>query len=67
MIPRHLKFATSILATAAITLGCALAEIERRVIEATLERQGGSVPRAARVLEISPSTLYRKIEGWAKS
>lgn len=26
MIPRHLKFATSILATAAITLGCALAE-----------------------------------------
>jgi DNA-binding NtrC family response regulator len=29
-----------------------------------LARHGGSVPRAARVLELSPSTLYRKIEGW---
>jgi DNA-binding NtrC family response regulator len=44
-----------------------LAEIERAVIEATLARHGGSVPRAARVLELSPSTLYRKIEGWSKA
>jgi len=41
-----------------------LAQIERRVIEAVLERNGGSVPRAARTLEVSPSTLYRKIEQW---
>lgn len=47
-------------------LGRPLAEIERMVIEATLERHGGSVPRAARVLDVSPSTLYRKIEAWAK-
>jgi DNA-binding NtrC family response regulator len=45
-------------------IGRPLAEIERSVIEATLARHGGSVPRAARVLELSPSTLYRKIEGW---
>jgi DNA-binding NtrC family response regulator len=45
-------------------IGRPLAEIERAVIEATLTRHGGSVPRAARVLELSPSTLYRKIEGW---
>ncbi|CAM8635883.1 AtoC Response regulator containing CheY-like receiver, AAA-type ATPase, and DNA-binding domains [Paracoccaceae bacterium] len=45
-------------------IGRPLAEIERAVIEATLARHGGSVPRAARVLELSPSTLYRKIEGW---
>jgi DNA-binding NtrC family response regulator len=45
-------------------IGRPLAEIERAVIEATLDRHGGSVPRAARVLELSPSTLYRKIEGW---
>jgi len=45
-------------------IGRPLAEIERAVIEATLARHGGSVPRAARVLEMSPSTLYRKIEGW---
>lgn len=47
-------------------LGLPLAEVERRIIEATIEMHAGSVPRAARVLEVSPSTLYRKLEGWAK-
>ncbi len=47
-------------------LGRPLAEVERLVIEATLARFNGSVPKAARVLDLSPSTLYRKIEGWAK-
>ncbi len=47
-------------------IGKTMAEIEQTVIEATLARHGGSVPKAARVLDISPSTLYRKIEGWAK-
>ncbi len=45
-------------------IGKPLAEIERLVIEATLRRFDGSVPKAARVLELAPSTLYRKIEGW---
>ncbi|MFT4151020.1 MAG: sigma-54 dependent transcriptional regulator [Paracoccaceae bacterium] len=44
--------------------GRSMAEIERMVIEAALARHGGSVPRAARELDLSPSTLYRKIEGW---
>ena len=48
-------------------IGLPLAEIERRIIEETLARHGGSVPRAARILEISPSTLYRKIEGWNRA
>ncbi len=48
-------------------LGLTLAEAERRVIEATLARFGGSVPKAARVLDVSPSTLYRKIEAWGKA
>jgi two-component system, repressor protein LuxO len=47
-------------------IGRPLAEIERTVIEATIAHYGGSVSRAARVLEIAPSTLYRKIESWAK-
>jgi len=47
-------------------LGRPLAEVERLVIEATLAQHNGSVPKAARVLELSPSTLYRKIEGWAQ-
>jgi two-component system, repressor protein LuxO len=47
-------------------VGLSLAEIERRVIEATIAAEGGSVPRAARVLDVSPSTLYRKREAWTK-
>ena len=48
-------------------IGKPLAEIERLVIEATLARHAGSVPKAARVLELSPSTLYRKLEAWGKA
>ncbi len=44
-----------------------LAEVERMIVRATLARHGGSVPKAARVLDLSPSTLYRKLELWAKS
>jgi len=47
-------------------VGRTMAEIERLVIEATLARHGSSIPKAARALDVSPSTLYRKIEGWAK-
>jgi DNA-binding NtrC family response regulator len=45
-------------------MGRSLAEIERLVVEATIARFGGSVPKAARVLDVSPSTLYRKREAW---
>ena len=45
-------------------VGRPLAEVERLVIEATLRRFEGSVPKAARVLDLAPSTLYRKIDGW---
>ncbi len=45
-------------------IGRPLAEIERLVIEATLARFNGSVPKTARALALSPSTLYRKIDGW---
>jgi DNA-binding NtrC family response regulator len=45
-------------------LGLPLAEVERIVITAMLERHQGSVPRAARILDISPSTLYRKLAAW---
>ena len=45
-------------------IGRSMAEIERMVIEQTIARNGGSVPKAARVLDLSPSTIYRKLEGW---
>lgn len=45
-------------------VGLTLAEAERQLIEATLAHHHGSVPKAARTLDIAPSTLYRKIEAW---
>jgi len=45
-------------------IGRPMAEIERIVIEETIARHDGSVTRAARVLHLSPSTIYRKREGW---
>lgn len=46
--------------------GRSLAEIERLVIEDCLTRHDGSVPRAARELDVAPSTLYRKLDTWRK-
>ncbi|QYK43197.1 MAG: sigma-54-dependent Fis family transcriptional regulator [Paracoccaceae bacterium] len=46
--------------------GLTLAQIERQAIMAALDRHGGSVPRAARELDLSPSTLYRKLDAWGE-
>lgn len=46
-------------------VGKTLAAIERLVIEQTVAAHGGSVLRAAQVLDVAPSTLYRKIGSWA--
>ena len=46
--------------------GRTLAEIERDVIEAVIHTHGGSIPRAARALDVSPSTIYRKREAWQR-
>jgi two-component system repressor protein LuxO len=49
-----------------LLFGKTLAEIERVVIEKTIDKMGGSVTKAARILDVSPSTLYRKREVWNK-
>lgn len=36
----------------------------RETIEQAIEQCGGSIPRAAAALDVSPSTLYRRIQGW---
>jgi two-component system repressor protein LuxO len=41
-----------------------LAEMERRLILAALARCANDVPRAAALLEINPSTIYRKLQVW---
>lgn len=47
-------------------IGTPLAKFERDFIEATIEFCDGSIPQAARLLDVSPSTLYRKKENWGK-
>jgi DNA-binding NtrC family response regulator len=42
-----------------------LAAVERRVIEHAIALCKGSIPEAARRLEVAPSTLYRKVGQWS--
>jgi two-component system repressor protein LuxO len=41
-----------------------LADIEREAIEQAITMCNGNVPKAAALLEVSPSTIYRKKQGW---
>jgi DNA-binding NtrC family response regulator len=47
-----------------LLIGTPLAEVERELIEATIAHCDGSIPRAAKMLALSPSTIYRKLESW---
>lgn len=38
--------------------------VEKQAIEEAIERCGGSIPRAADALGVSPSTIYRKKQSW---
>lgn len=48
-------------------VGLSLSEVEQRFIKATIERCKGSVPKAAEMLSVAPSTLYRKLDSWQNS
>ncbi len=39
--------------------------VEKDAIEQAIEYCGGNIPRAAALLEVSPSTIYRKRQAWA--
>ncbi len=41
-----------------------LEEVIRNAIEEAIETFDGSIPRAAAALDVSPSTIYRRIEAW---
>ena len=49
----------------ALLVGTPMADVERELIEATIEHCDGSIPRAAKILALSPSTIYRKLEAWS--
>ncbi|MBX2830060.1 MAG: sigma-54 dependent transcriptional regulator [Rhodospirillales bacterium] len=42
-------------------------QVEKKAIEEAIERCGGSIPRAADALGVSPSTIYRKKQSWEDS
>lgn len=42
-------------------------KIEKRAIEAAIDVCNGNIPQAAGLLEVSPSTLYRKLQAWQKT
>lgn len=44
-----------------------LAVAEKRLILQALEHTGHDVPRAAALLEINPSTIYRKLTAWKQT
>ncbi len=41
-------------------VGLQLEEVEAKFIEATIQSNGGSIPKAAEILGVAPSTIYRK-------
>ncbi|WP_413466656.1 quorum-sensing sigma-54 dependent transcriptional regulator LuxO [Photobacterium sp.] len=38
--------------------------VEKRAIQAAIDVCNGNIPRAAGLLEVSPSTIYRKLQTW---
>ena len=47
-----------------LSLGKPYDELEREIVEATINLCDGSIPRAADMLQVSPSTIYRKKDSW---
>jgi two-component system repressor protein LuxO len=45
-------------------LGADLKDLQRSAIERAIAACGGSIPAAARMLGVAPSTVYRKRESW---
>jgi two-component system repressor protein LuxO len=41
-----------------------LADVERNTIENAIKICNGNIPKAAALLDVSPSTIYRKKQGW---
>ncbi len=43
-----------------------LAQVERETIEQAIDLCQGNIPKAAALLEVSPSTIYRKKQAWGE-
>jgi len=50
-----------------IDLNRPMVDIEQNIIEAVIATHDNSVPKAAKILKLSPSTIYRKREQWLEA
>ena len=50
-----------------VNLARPFADIEREIIEAAIMHCDNSIPKASQMLDLSPSTIYRKKEAWEKA
>jgi two-component system repressor protein LuxO len=57
---------TTIIEHSWVPEGKTLANLEREIIEATIDRCQGNISEAAVTLGVSPSTLYRKRSSWQR-
>lgn len=44
-----------------------LADVEKNTIESAIDFCDGNIPKAAALLDVSPSTIYRKKQGWEEA
>ena len=42
-------------------------QVEKEAIESAIAQCDGNVPKAAAILDVSPSTIYRKRQAWENS
>jgi len=56
----------SLKTTATIDILQPMTIIEQGIIEAVITHCNGSIPKASQILQLSPSTIYRKRETWIK-
>ncbi|RPE66341.1 two component Fis family sigma54 specific transcriptional regulator [Pacificibacter maritimus] len=64
--PRPQETTTPSFSLGDVVASKSLLEIEREIIEFAINRAGGSIPKASKALDVSPSTIYRKLETWGR-
>ena len=63
----HITPTQSMKTTLTVDIHQSMTEIEQQIIEAVIASCNGSVPKASQILQLSPSTIYRKRENWLQS
>ena len=57
----------SLKTTVSVDIHQPMTVIEQNIIEAVIASCNGSIPKASHILQLSPSTIYRKREAWERA